>query len=442
MVSRRTIPGRGRASEPGPADQSNGLYLIPVDIGEPRPLTRAVAPANDAWPAFSPDGRHLAYASCQDMTNRSNCHIQVFDLDSTFDPLGSPRRLTRAPFWTIQGIAWSRDGTFIVFAARQGALVNLWRVTADGTHEPVRIEVAGMDAAFPATTASADRLAFSKSIDDEDIFRLDVGGIARPVARSSVLDTNAQFSPDGQRMAFCSARSGDAFEVWVAGTDGTKPERLTRGPGRWQCSPTWSPDGIHVAFDSQAEDGSWHVWTIDVEGGAPQQITKEVGDQVRPTWSRDGQWIYFIWRRESDRDVWRTRVSNGQNERVTHGGAEARAWESADGNGVFYKRHEFGSPVYFQSLSGGPSRPIIACVGGSRFSVVALGLYYVPCQPHGSVNPDMRVRVLNPVTGDDREVATLEVPFPPPGLRWSAISRSHQMARRFSTAGWSAMERT
>ena len=407
----------GRASEAGASDQSNGIYLVPVEIGEPRPITRAVAPANDGWPAVSPDGRHLAYASCQDVWYRSNCHIQVLDLDTTLDPLGSPRRLTRAPFWTIQGVAWSRDGTFIVFAARQGALTNLWRVAADGTHEPVRIEVAGMDAAFPATTASADRLAFSKSLDDEDIFRLDVGGLARPVARSSVKDNNAQFSPDGQRMAFCSARSGDAFEVWVAGTDGSQPERLTRGPGRWQCSPHWSPDGKRIAFDSQAEDGSWHVWTMDVDGGAPHQITKEAGDQVRPTWSRDGQWIYFIRSRASDHDVWRIRVSNGQYERVTHGGAEARAWESVDGKGVFYKRQEFDSPVYFQLLSGGAARPIIACVPATRFSVVKLGIYYVPCQPDGNVKPDMPVRLLNPVTGEDRQVATLEIPFPAPGLK-------------------------
>jgi Tol biopolymer transport system component/DNA-binding winged helix-turn-helix (wHTH) protein len=404
----------GRASEAGGTDHSNGIYMVPVEIGEPQPVTRAVAPANDGWPAVSPDGRHLAYASCQEERYRSNCHIQVLDLDSTFDALGSPHRLTQVPFWTIQGIAWSRDGTFIVFAARQGASTNLWRVAVDGTHEPVRIEVAGMGAAFPATTASADRLAFSKSTDDEDIFRLDVGGIARPVARSSVMDNNAQFSPDGQRMAFCSARSGD--EVWVAGTDGSKPERLTRGPGRWQGSPTWSPDGKRIAFDSQAEDGSLHVWTIDVEGGAPQQITKEVGDQVRPTWSRDGQWIYFIWGRASDHDVWRIRVSDGQYARVTHGGAaKIRAWESVDGTGVFYKRQEFDAPVYFQPLSGGASRPIIACVGGGRVSVVPPGIYYVPCQLRGSVNPDMRVHVLNPVTGEDRQVATLEIPLPAPG---------------------------
>ena len=143
-----------------------------------------------------------------------------------------------------------------------------------------------------------------------------------------------------------------------------------------------------------------------MEGGTPQQVTKEVGDQVRPTWSRDGQWIYFIWRRGSDHDVWRTRGPDRPQERVTHGGSETRAWESADGTGVFYKRRVSDSPLYFQSLSGGAPRAVIPCVTYSWFSVVPRGVYYVPCQPHGSGNPDMPVRVLNPVTGDDRQFAT------------------------------------
>ena len=403
----------GRASA-GDADQNNGIYLFPMELGEPRPITRAVAPASDGWPAFSPDGRHLAYVSCQG--DRITCHIEVLDLDSTFEPIGSPRRVTTAPFWNIDGLAWTRDGTFIVFSGRRGALVNLWRVAAGGTNEPARIEVAGMDAVFPATTASGDRLAFSKSIEDIDLFRFDVGGVAHPVARSSVRDSNAQFSPDGRRMAFCSGRSGDEFEIWVANTDGSNPERLTRGPGRWQCSPAWSPDGKRIAFDSQAEDGSWHIWTIDVEGGTPQPITKDVGDQIRPSWSRDGQWIYFAWRRGTNSDIWRTRGPHQPHERVTHDGTESRAWESADGNGVFFKRYESDSPLYFQPLSGGASRPVIACVRFLRYSIARQGIYYVPCQPPGSVDRDMPVRVLNPVTGEDRHVATLEIVVPAAGL--------------------------
>jgi len=37
--------------------------------------------------------------------------------------------------------------------------------------------------------------------------------------------------------------------------------------------------------------------------------------------------------------------------------------------------------------------------------------------PDGNVKPDMPVRLLNPVTGEDRQVATLEIPFPAPGLK-------------------------
>ena len=93
----------GRDSAAGGADQNNGIYLVPAEIGEPRPITRAVAPAIDGWPALSPGGRHLAYASCQDLMTPGNCNIQVLELDSRFAPLGSPRRVTPAPFWTIRG---------------------------------------------------------------------------------------------------------------------------------------------------------------------------------------------------------------------------------------------------------------------------------------------------------------------------------------------------
>ena len=202
-----------------------------------------------------------------------------------------------------------------------GAFYHLWRVAADGQHPPARIEVAGIEATDPAVAAAADRLVFSKSIDDMDLYRLEVGGEAQPIARSSVRESIPQFSPDGRRVAFCSARSGDAFEVWVAGSDGSNPERLTRGPGQWQCSPAWSPDGRRIAFDSQAEDGSWHVWTIDAEGGTPQPITRDAGSQFRPTWSRNGDWIYFIWQRDEDQDIWRTRGPGQPHQRVTFNGA-------------------------------------------------------------------------------------------------------------------------
>ena len=429
----------GRASADGAAGQGIGLYLVPVDVGEPRQLTQVAAQEQHESPALSPNGRHLAYASCR----RTNCYVQLLDLDETYAPAGPPRRLSRQPSWTIKGLAWSRDGRFVIYSARQGAFFHLWRVAIDGEHPPARIEVAGIEASDPAIAAAADRLVFSKSIDDVDLYRLEVGGEAQPIARSSVHESLPQFSPDGRRIAFCSARSGDAFEVWVAGSDGSNPERLTRGPGQWQCSPTWSPDGRRIAFDSQAEDGSWHVWTIDAEGGTPQPITRDAGSQFRPTWSRNGDWIYFVWQRDKDQDIWRTRGPGQPHQRVTFNGAGTRAMESPDGTGVYYKRRErwWESPLVFQPLSGGAPRELSPCVSGSRYAIGRHGIYYVPCS-HGRVMREIPVHVLDPATGEDRRFASLkDLPFPetwPRGER----SRFHPTAGPFSTLRLSAVEPT
>ncbi len=83
-----------------------GIYLIPVQGGEPRPITTAKPPRFDGAPAFSPDGRRLAYASC----GTSGCGVYVIELGTAFTPTSPPRRLTSSgssgtPF--IGSLAWS-----------------------------------------------------------------------------------------------------------------------------------------------------------------------------------------------------------------------------------------------------------------------------------------------------------------------------------------------
>jgi tricorn protease-like protein len=36
------------------------------------------------------------------------------------------------------------------------------------------------------------------------------------------------------------------------------------------------------------------IWTVPAEGGAARQLTSDPGVEIRPTWSPDGQWIYFM----------------------------------------------------------------------------------------------------------------------------------------------------
>ena len=72
-------------------EEGGGIYLIPVGGGEPRPITRAPPLGDDEAPAFSPDGRRLAYASCASAFGLGSCDVHVVALGPDFIPTGPPR---------------------------------------------------------------------------------------------------------------------------------------------------------------------------------------------------------------------------------------------------------------------------------------------------------------------------------------------------------------
>ena len=396
----------GRASVPPAPPGGNGIYLIPLDGGEPRAITLPGASASDYQPAFSRDGRRLAYASCRDTTFRFDCHVQVVSLDVTLEAKGTPQRVTREPQGRISGITWTRDDGFIIYGA--GLPVSqLWRVPADGSRPPERIEAAGEGAGFPTSSLSADALAFSRAFNDNDVYRFEPGREASPVARSTGQDTQLDFSPDGKKFAFCSDRSG-RVEVWVAATDGSDASRLTRGPGRGQCSPAWSPDGQHIAFDSVADDGGSQIWTIGVNGGVPQPVTKGPVPRNVPRWSRDQQWIYSSSVQTSASNIWRTHVATGRVEQVTKNGSGLSSAESADGTGILYPASNADGPLMFQPHAGGAARTILPCVaGGSTVSARTEGIYYLPCVDRKTARAQP-VHVFDPATGQDRVFGMLD----------------------------------
>jgi dipeptidyl aminopeptidase/acylaminoacyl peptidase len=329
-------------------------------------------------------------------------------MNPSWAAIGPPWRLASVRSLTNRWLTWSRDGKSVIYTDGLIGLSNLWRVGVDGGGPPERIEVAGVNATFPSTAPTGDRLAFSRSLHDVDIYRFEPGRPAYPTARSSVIDEIPQFSPDGGRMTFCSLRSGDAAEVWVANSDGTAPEQLTHGPGGWQCSPAWSPDGRQIAFDSLAEDGTWHIWMVDLERRTPVQVTMDPGDQNRPTWSHTGEWIYFSWRQGDERDIWRTQVRTGAKERVTTHANAIVGRESLDGKSLLYTSPVLESDLMMQPLAGGPPHQLMKCVWPGSMVVGPAGIYYVPCLGGKPLERDAPLRVMDPVTGKHRELGRLE----------------------------------
>src|SRR5260370_1412925 len=104
---------------------------------------------------------------------------------------------------------------------------------------------------------------------DQDIWRVEAGGKAEPFLVSSMLDLNAQFSPDGRRIAFASGRSIDRVAIWLSDANGANLIQLTTGPGTYDGSPRWSPDGQWIAFDPLGDDGRRSVQVVESTGGPP-----------------------------------------------------------------------------------------------------------------------------------------------------------------------------
>jgi Tol biopolymer transport system component len=123
-----------------------------------------------------------------------------------------------------------------------------------------------------------------------------------------------------------------------------------------------------------------------------------------PSWSRDGRWIYVSSDRAGGRDIWRVPVKGGPEEPVTRTGADGGAFESDDGNILFYRR---GSSLLALPLRGGQERKVVDCV--SSFTVGPAGVYHLGCSTGGDTETPLFL--LDPVTGRDRLLGKLEKPY-------------------------------
>jgi Tol biopolymer transport system component/DNA-binding winged helix-turn-helix (wHTH) protein len=112
------------------------------------------------------------------------------------------------------------------------------------------------------------------------------GPVLRRFSTGSQSYSFPSISPDGRAVAYSSDLSG-AMEIYTAGfTPGTKEIALTNDGGQ-NMNAEWSPDGQWIAYHSRKKGG---IWIIPSGGGAPRQIV-DFGSQ--PSWTPDGERIVF-----------------------------------------------------------------------------------------------------------------------------------------------------
>jgi Tol biopolymer transport system component len=338
---------------------SRGSWDIYVQrVGGRNPVLVAGDPGRDeVWPAFSPDGRQLAF-------NQGGGAGGIFVVGATGE---SVRRLTDFG----ANPAWSPDGRRIVFSshevgsayARSGA-GTLWAVETDGG-APVKLDDG--DAVQPSWSPSGKRIAFWQSRQGQrDVATVPAGGGPRvEVTFDVATDWAPVWSPDGQSLYFASDRGGTRG-LWRIGIDEatgrptSEAEPIAQGVDGSIDLPRPFADGRSLVFRSMIEAVNPAAIAFDpVTGraGAVTLLQRRTGILVPQDRSSDGEWLALSNRGERQEDIFVMRAGGTELSRLTDDAARERfPFFSPDG----------GTLTFFSNKSGSYQGHSIRRDGGDR----------------------------------------------------------------------------
>jgi TolB protein len=214
------------------------LFLVDLETGDAFNLTRD--PAMDAYPAWSPDGKKIAWSAMHEGFH----HI------FTIDPDGANRQ----------------------------------QLTKDETVDRV-----------PAFSPDSKKIAFCRrpaAGGDTGIYIMDADGGNVKLVQENGFDP--AWSPDGKQIAFVSVRNGAGFHLFVMQADGSDVTELTTNDNPIGFAyPAWSPDGKKIAYTELVENNDLEIQVIDADGKNPRQLTHLTGLNTYAAWSPDGKQIAF-----------------------------------------------------------------------------------------------------------------------------------------------------
>ncbi|MBA3523567.1 MAG: PD40 domain-containing protein [Geodermatophilaceae bacterium] len=258
------------------------VFVIRPDGTGARALT--TNDQNDFNPAWSPDGRRIAYESS------SSTDVDIYVLDARGE-----RNLTNDPGHADRHPSWSPDGGRLVFSRQSPftGLGPLFVIGADGTGA-TRLTSSGSLNEDPAWAPDGSVIAFiSDRSGNRDIWtvRPDGTGLRQVTSTPDIQEAHVDWSPDGARIGYDACRSatfpcpGQApdYEIVTADPDGTDRVALTDVPGI-DNNPAWSPDGTKIVFRSD-RTGFTQIWVMDADGANQTQLTTgNFEGGVDPAW--------------------------------------------------------------------------------------------------------------------------------------------------------------
>ena len=169
---------------------------------------------------------------------------------------------------------------------------------------------------------------------------------AQPTARpAQPYFTEPALAPDGSEIAFISG--GD---VWTVAANGGEAHLLVSHPAT-ESKPLYSPDGRRLAFGS-ARTGNGDIYILTIESGDLKRLTFDDSNDQLDAWSEDGRWIYFSSnsRDNGGTDIFRVSVDGGTPMQVVADQYTTEYFSAPkrDGSGVAFTGHGFGGSQWWR----------------------------------------------------------------------------------------------
>ena len=342
------------------------------------PVTRF--PGRETQPAFSRDGRQIAFVWDGAEENNADIYVKLIDA-------GEPLRLTTNPAPDHSPV-WSPDGRYIAFA-REGKGGGIYRVAALGGGERKLAEIFPTDVYHRGAYYQFGRNTLSYSPDGKYLAVADAAAAGEPFRiflleietgkkqrltfppAASVGDDSPAFSPDGRTLAFARLMAGGR-DIYVVPVTGGELRQLTWEstvrPGSFTDGLAWTPDGREIVFASN-RTGSFLLWRVPVSGGAPAQIKVDAQDVSRPAISRYGNRLAWI-QTSSDRNIWRVEVPGtaGQHPAPTRliasTATDSNPQYSPDGERIVFGSNRSGTGEIWVSDRDGRNPMRLTNIGG------------------------------------------------------------------------------
>lgn len=317
-------------------------------------------PLPNVHPAWSPDGRSIAYIR----QGKAENYLLVQELSSHRERMIRRFQFVYStwtssnPFSECQSLAWTPSGDRILMTASLGATSGTGLVaisTSTGEERVLTTPVGDDQDCFARLAPDGQRIAFVRMISHAVgfLYTMEIdGGHLTQITHDPLDLRGVDWLPDGRHIVFAAKLRG-AYQLRVIALGGSESIALPSATAS-ASNPVVAHDGSYIAFVEGQEN--WNIWRISLENshlGAPQRFLASTGQNHSPSYSPNGKTIAFVSDRSGNPEIWTCDADGKQLRQLTHFGGPwlgTIRWSPDGKNIVFDARPQGHSAVYVMDL--------------------------------------------------------------------------------------------